>query len=86
MASKLYKMMDYVKEAKLRSPDTYNTVETLLKNYSKAHKLTILDAAITIAKNHEGIQLMWLLGVAGILSEEEKEPTPAPALSYMPPT
>lgn len=77
MASKLYKMMDYVKEARLRSPDTYKTVETLLKNYSAAHKLTILEAAIEIAKDHEGMQVMWLLGVAGILSEE-KEDAPAP--------
>lgn len=78
MTAKLYMHKDFVLKAKQRSPETYKVVHDLLVKYSAKHKMEVLEAAIEIGKKPEmsTSDIMWLLGVACILIEDEKpEPT-----------
>ncbi len=71
-AAQMYKMKDYVLKAKERSTDTYNTIRTLLINYSEINKKPMLESAIDIAKDEEPMMIIWIMGMAAVLIEDEK--------------
>lgn len=69
-AAKMYEFRDRVLKMAATSPETYHTVENILNAYSKKHNKGLLESAISLASDREGIEVIWLLGVATILIEQ----------------